>query len=155
MALRSKDLRADEKLRIAAAEKQAYHAKHGVNRKEGPVETTICRRHRPGTMNKGEGLYADYLDTWKLSGLIVAWWFEGITLRLAEHDRYTPDFMVVDSAGQLWLYDVKGRKGETYYATEDSKVKIRSAAGMFPWFRFTIVWPAPGGGAWRSKDIRP
>ena len=106
-------------------------------------------------MNKGESLYADYLDTRKLAGEIVAWWFEGMTFRLAEHDRYTPDFTVIDVAGQVRLYDVKGRKGETYYAREDSAVKIRSAAGMFPYFRFVIVWPAPGGGAWRSKEIRP
>lgn len=56
-----------------------------------------------------------------------------ITLKLAHDCRYTPDFWAFDQAG-LRAIDVKGP-----HVWEDSLIKLRVAARMFPWIRFVIA----------------
>ena len=111
-----------------------------------------CRKHTPHVMNKGERLYAGHLDVLIRAEEIQAYWFEGITLRLSDGNRYTADFVVIDAAGEVWLHDVKGRKGDSFWAEEDAMAKIKSAAGIFPWFGFLIVWPNKSGG-WNKREL--
>lgn len=56
-----------------------------------------------------------------------------ITLKLAHDCRYTPDFWAFDLTG-LRAIDVKGP-----HTWEDSLIKLRVAARMFPWSRFVIA----------------
>jgi hypothetical protein len=89
-------------------------------------------RKAPGEMNKLEAKYAQHLDEQKHFGKIIDFWYERVTLKLADAVRYTPDFMVLTSDLELELHEVKG------YMQEDARVKLRTAADKFP-FRFKLI----------------
>ncbi len=93
-----------------------------------------------GQMNKTEAAYADHLKMLERTGVIAWFAYEAIKFRLANNTFYTPDFLVMLSDGQLEVHEVKGRKGEGYYAEDDAKVKIKVAAALYPML-FRVVWP--------------
>lgn len=116
-----------------------------------PVEETKTQPraavpHEHGKMNKTEKRYAMLLEGLKRANEILDYRFEGMTLRLGPDCRYTPDFMVVGYQMQLEFHEVKGG-----YAREDSLVKLRAAAGAFPWFRFKLCRYQKGN--WEIKEI--
>jgi hypothetical protein len=111
-------------------------------------------RPTPGAMNKGEQKYSKYLQIMKLAGEVDDFWFEGIKLRIGPSGArcmYTPDFLVQRTDGTLELVDVKGRKGDSYWAEDDAKVKMRAVADKYP-FRMVIVWPKKDG-SWGREEI--
>lgn len=110
----------------------------------------LLDRHR---MNRGERQYAAHLDAQKAAGTVAAWWFEGITLRLADATHYRADFLVHLSDGTLEIHEVKGRKGKRFFATEDAWLKLKIVARAFP-FPVRVVWPASSGG-WDSEAVPP
>lgn len=76
------------------------------------------------------------------------------TLKLAHDCRYTPDFFTVDSANYsnadygMVFWEVKGK-----HIWEDSLIKIRTAARIFPFYRFVLAqWK---DNQWTEKVIRP
>ena len=82
----------------------------------------------------------------------IAWFaFEGITFKLADDTRYTPDFAVMNADGTMEMHEVKGSLD---YIQDDAKVKIKVANDMFP-FRFFLVAPITKkrGGGWQTKEI--
>lgn len=93
-----------------------------------------------------ETAYAQRLEALRAQGDVLAYFFERMTLKLADDCRYTPDFFVVTPAG-LELHEVKGPN-----AWEDSVVKLKVAASLFPWFRFSLHKRVKG--EWISKEIR-
>lgn len=102
-------------------------------------------RLKPGEMNKTEQAYREYLEGEKHAGRVLAYWFEGVTLKLGPDCRFTADFLVLFADRELELVDVKGARA---VATDDSRVKARVAAGNFP-FRVRAAYPrkkADGGG---------
>lgn len=117
-------------------------------------------RLKPGEMNKTETAFAKHLEERRIVGEILWWKFEAIKLRLADGCFLTMDFAVVDAARQLVLYDVKGKmrktrangtKYDAAFAQDDSKVKIKLAADMYP-FVMRMVYPATGGG-WNEDEF--
>ena len=107
-------------------------------------------RHTPGQMNKLEAKYAAWLEMGKMGGNIEWYAFEAITLKLAFDTRYTPDFLVMLPNGELQCHEVKGAKGKSFWSREDSKIKIKVAATLFP-FRFFIAWPSMD--SWDLKEV--
>lgn len=99
--------------------------------------------------NKTEERYAGHLELLKRAGEIVDYRFQPIKLRLAGNTFYEIDFMVITDVVEM--VDVKGRKGDRYWAEEDSKIKIKVASQQYPWFRFVITWPLKGGGWGREE----
>lgn len=89
-------------------------------------------RRVPGAMNKTEARYAEILEARKRLGEIAGYWFEGITLRLADDVRYTPDFLVQVANGELEVHEVKG------FLRDDARIKFQVAARAFP-FRVVLV----------------
>jgi hypothetical protein len=83
-------------------------------------------------MNKLETSYRDYLDGLKLSGEILDYIYEGITFRLAARTTYTPDFIVIRPEC-IEIHEVKG------FWRDDGRVKWKTAAAKYPWFRFVGV----------------
>lgn len=83
-------------------------------------------------MNKLESDYSQLLDHRKRTGEILDWRFEAITLKLGFDTRYTPDFMVINCKCEIEFHETKG------FMRDDANVKIKIAAGMFP-FRFILV----------------
>lgn len=108
-------------------------------------------RHEAGRMNKTEALYEQQLAFRKHAGEITWYAFEAIKLRLAKATFLTIDFAVKLPDGALQLHEVKGRKGDRYWAEEDAKIKLKVAAEMFP-FQFFVVWPRQGGG-WNQEAV--
>lgn len=104
---------------------------------------------RPGQMNKTERRRADELEAMRTRGEIVGWWFESITLKLADNTRYTPDFMVTYPCGRTVIEEVKG------FWTDDARVKIKIAARMFPWEFVALKRRAKkDGGGWERESFK-
>lgn len=105
-------------------------------------------RLKTGEMNKTEAAYSVHLESRKAAGDIVWFKFEGITFKLADDTRYTPDFSVMLASGQLQAHEVKG------HWMDDSKVKIKVAAAMFPIEFIAVKAKAKkDGGGWAVEEF--
>lgn len=72
---------------------------------------------------------------------------QNITLKLGFDCRFTPDFCFLKN-GVLTFVDTKGG-----HVWEDSIIKIKTAARMFPWA--TFMQAQFKGGVWKEKKFRP
>lgn len=108
-------------------------------------------RHEPGTMNKTEAAYAQYLEVRKRAGEIQSYDFEAMKLRLAKATFYTPDFMVITASGFVEFHEVKG------FWEEDARVKIKTAAEKYPAYVFIAVSKKStrDGGGWKVEEFEP
>lgn len=102
----------------------------------------------PG-MNKTEAEYAGMLEERQRRGEVVWWKYEGITLRLADNTRYTPDFVLMLASGQIEVHETKGG-----FIREDGWLKLKVAAGLYP-FHFFLCQKAnkKDGGAWAIRRV--
>jgi hypothetical protein len=125
-------------MKLTRAQAEAHQAKHGFAPKSPIASATIApvaRLAKP-RMNGAESQYALLLEAMRRRGDIVSWSFEGITLRLADGCRYTPDFFVVINMNitkyyqvpRLRFIEVKGR-----HIWDDAKVKFKVAREQNPW----------------------
>lgn len=100
----------------------------------------------PKGMNRTEQAYGDHLQRQLRAGTITWWGFEAMTFKLATDTRYTPDFIVMMADASIRCIDTKGTRANkatgtsTYFAEEDSKIKIKVAAKMFPFFRWSYAF---------------
>lgn len=117
-------------------------------------------RPDPNEMNKTEAAYAEFLRG-RLDRHEIHWFrWAPFSVKLAKDLHYRPDFSYADLDGTLVIVDTKGAKkvrgvnGEPDrhepFIEEDSWVKIKAAAEMFP-FRFIVTWPIPGG--WGVREV--
>jgi hypothetical protein len=83
-------------------------------------------------MNGTERAYALLLKARQQAGEVLWFKFEGITLKLADDTRYTPDFLVMMADRTLECHETKG------FMREDAHVKIKVAAATFP-FKFRLI----------------
>ncbi|EKS9798250.1 DUF1064 domain-containing protein [Burkholderia cepacia] len=86
-----------------------------------------------GRMNKTEAAYAELLAARVHLGEILEFKFESLKLRLADRTWYTPDFALVLADGTREIHEVKG------HWTDDARVKIKVAAELYPYYRFSAV----------------
>lgn len=102
-----------------------------------------------GVMNRTEVAYAAYLEQLKYEGKVLWFKFEGIKLRLADKTFYTVDFFVMPASRELEAHEVKG------FWTDDARVKIKVAAGMYPVFKFIAIKKESkaGGGGWAVEEF--
>ena len=100
-------------------------------------------------MNKTEAAWADQLELLKCASEIADWKFESIKFRLGDGAQptkrppfYKPDFLVV-----YWdhfeLHEVKG------FFREAAKVRIKTAAELYPWFVWKVI--RLKNGAWETE----
>jgi hypothetical protein len=100
-------------------------------------------------LNKNERAYLAWLRTQNDMWIGI----QNITLKMGHDVRYTSDFWAMDSSG-LRAIDCKGvKKDGSLLCWEDSKIKMRVAARMFPMFRFLIAYKE--GGIWHHIEIKP
>lgn len=103
-------------------------------------------------MNPGERAYAAHLEGLLAAREISGWWYELMTFKLADRCSLQPDFTVMLPDGSIEMHEVKGGKTVkqahgpvwTYWAEEDARVKLRTAARLIP-FPLIVIWPAKGG----------
>jgi len=74
---------------------------------------------------------------------------QSVTLKLADKCRYTCDFICIDELGNWLGYEVKGA-----HMWEDSWVKVKVVARMYPMIKFRMVRRGADGG-WDYKDVPP
>lgn len=103
-------------------------------------------RLKAGEMNATEQAYHQHLAQRLHAGEIVWFKFEGMTFKLADDTRYTPDFAVMLADGQIEIHEVKG------FWTDDARVKIKVAAALFP-FEFIAIKKKTkkDGGGWEKE----
>jgi hypothetical protein len=108
-------------------------------------------RLKTGAMNKTEAAYALHLESLKQAGEVVFYKFEGLTFRLADNTRFTPDFVVMLPDGMIELHEVKGARA---IFRDDAKVKIKVASALYP-FLFKAVFPIAKkhGGGWEIEEF--
>ena len=99
---------------------------------------------RPDRMNKTERAWATMLEARIRAGELREAHFEGVTLKLADDTRYTPDFFVVRADGACELHEVKG------FWRDDAKVKTKVAARQYP---FPIYAVSRTKGAWSVELV--
>ncbi len=97
-------------------------------------------------MNQTEAKYAQLLDLRQKAGEILWWEFEGITLKLADDTRYTPDFDVMLPDGSIECHETKG------FWRDDALVKIKVAAKQFP-FKFRSFQLNRKTKAWEEREF--
>ena len=89
-------------------------------------------------MNKTEMAWSNELEIGKRAGEIVHWGFETVKLRLAPSAWYTPDFFVVLPSGGIEIHETKG------FMREAARVRLLTAASLYPWFVFKLVKKGKG-----------
>ena len=153
-----------EPVRWTREELVAYYARLGNARAAaippGPTIENIGlpKRTQPtrGKMNKVESAYALFLDHLKQAGGVKNYRFESVTLLLAPGCRYTPDFFVECKDGSLECHEVKTRwrnaKQRGPNMTDDARVKLLTAARLYPEFNFVLAW-LDGNGGWHMENI--
>lgn len=122
-----------------------------------------------GDMSQAEIRYLEGVILPAIASGALAWYgYETQTLRLGEKTTYTPDFSTVDAEGFIRMIEVKGRKSkrtidkatglevikDSAYWPEDSRVKIKVAARMFP-YEFVAVSERhkENGGGWQEEKL--
>ncbi len=114
--------------------------------REGYAMPRALRVPKPrNAPNKLEEAFKSILDGKQENGEIRMYGFERITLKLAHDCRYTPDFDSVGHNGtEFW--EVKGPQ-----QWEDSWIKLKVAAAMFPFYRFHLC--KREAGEWVIRDV--
>ena len=103
--------------------------------------------HTFGEMNGLEKRYGAHLDIRKAVGEIISWKFEPIKLKLAQSTFYNIDFLLWMSNGSIELHEAKG------HWEDDSRVKIKVAAQLFPEFKFVAVQWDKARGDWKFEEF--
>lgn len=117
--------------------------------KTGVQSMQALGRLPPGTMNKTETRFAEYLAMRSLAGEVLWWKFEGIRLVLAPKTSITIDFAVMVKSGELHMIDVKGSLA---ILSDDAHAKTKIAAATFP---FAFFYAVPRGRTGHEWDVTP
>ena len=104
-------------------------------------------------MNRAEARYAAVLDARQAAGVVAAWWYEGMSWRMASETHYRPDFVVLLPDGTVELHEVKAAaRDDDFGATPEAWVKLKVVAEQAP-FPIVVVWQK--GGQWMERRLGP
>ncbi len=111
----------------------------------------VALLRKPASLNKTEARYWDRLLLRRASGVVREFGAHRITFLLGPDCRYTPDFDVIRHDGTIELHEIKGpfiRSGD------DGLPKLRTAAALFPWFRWWLVQEGKDK-QWTEREVVP
>lgn len=97
-----------------------------MNRKK--IKPKALNAPSPKKMNRTELAYARMLECRKQAGEIVRYEFEGLSLKLADGAKYTPDFYVLFK-DHVELHEIKGG-----LVREAALVRFKVAVERYPEF---------------------
>lgn len=110
-------------------------------------------RRKRGEMNRNEQRWADELTA---DVDVYQWWYEPFSLRLSHPETgqpatLTPDFLVLLLDGTTYVDDVKSGGMDD----KASIVRMKTAAELFPLWRFRLVKPRrkKDGGGWDISEV--
>jgi hypothetical protein len=119
--------------------------------------------HIKGVPNRTEAAYDAYLKVREKAGLIAAYWYEPMTLKLAHDTRLTVDFLVLENDMTLTCVDTKGclvtkskktgARREKARVEEDARIKLAFAAKLYP-FRFVTAFQSRETGQWVETEVK-
>ena len=111
-------------------------------REQAKVAFTLAPSKDEDKLNKTEKRYLARLR----SDTDVEWiGIQSVTLKLGDDCRFTPDFCYIKKA-RMTFVDTKGG-----FVREDSTIKIKTAARMFPWASFVVAQLIKS--QWTEKQI--
>jgi hypothetical protein len=114
--------------RIQKPESRIQHPE--FRRQETPESgTSGARRRGP---NKTEGRYCREMLEWRED--VVAVHYEGLTFRMTNGHRYTPDWVVVTKAGGIECHEIKG--GYAMHSQQRARLAFDQVRVEYPW----VVW---------------
>lgn len=104
-------------------------------------------------MTRLEERYAQYLRDRLITGEIRWYLYEAWKFRLADNCWYTPDFVVVGNDLQIEAHECKAfwKKPNRAGWTDDSRVKVKTAADIFP-IKFVAAVLMPDG-HWEFEEF--
>jgi hypothetical protein len=115
---------------------------------EPASDAVAVRRRRPGRQpNKTETAYRGEVLARRQG--VAAVHYEGITFRMANGHRYTPDWIVVTAAGRVECHEVKG--GYALHSQQRARLAFDQARVEFPCFVW--VWAVRNGRAWVVSGV--
>jgi len=140
--------------------KLAHYNKKGIENKTIEWQSIINRGdfvvEKPAAYQSNiEQAYAGHLMMLAHAKQILWCSHEPINLRLAPRTYYLPDFMYLNSDGQLWIDEVKAfrkNKNKAHWE-DDALVKIKVAAELHPYLRFRGVTKKMG--TWEYRYFEP
>lgn len=97
------------------------------------------------TLNQTEADYLVWLRKMRPQWIGV----KCITLNLGDKCKFTPDFWALDAEG-LRAIDTKGK-----HVWEDSIIKMKMAARLFPFIRFVKAQRIKRGQPWKHHEYKP
>jgi hypothetical protein len=107
---------------------------------------TIAASTDEGKLNKTERARLEYL---RRLPHVKSLHIQAVTVKIGNDCRFTPDFFYFDANRErLIAEDTKGG-----HVWEDSRIKAKAAARMFPEFTFIVAYKENGG--WREEEIKP
>lgn len=121
----------------------------GVSPPDHPVKSSSqpkrLRQSSKPLLNKLECEFQSHLT--RYAGLVHIR-AQAKTYKLANGVRFTPDFTAKSEYGNEVAYEVKGP-----HAFEDSMVKLKCAAALWPDVTWILVWKV--NGCWHEQQILP
>jgi len=131
-----------------------YHAQIAAALGEKPAGAKPMIRQDRAGLNKTEAAFLEYLKERFPHVDVLS---QGITLKLGNGTRYTPDFFVSTDATnehalpvcQCQAWEVKG------FMRDDANVKLKVAAAKFSWITFYLVRRQGKTGGWNIQRILP
>lgn len=135
---------------VAAALSRSPAAVPALPELPAPVAKARLRQRTKPLLNRLETAFLARLEHHYQHGAKIL--SQSITLKIGNGVRYTPDFVVVtqrkDFGIGIEVWEVKGK-----HAWEDSLIKLKVAAALFPWITFNLA--SGHAGTWRLQQILP
>lgn len=100
-----------------------------------------------GELNNTEKAFAAYLQERQAAGAIMWWKAHPFNVTLAKNTHYRPDFLVMNSAMELIIYEVKGS-----FTSEKGQMKIKLCVEALPVFKVIKASKIKGGG-WKFEEF--
>lgn len=141
-------------MRMSEAEYEALIARQGYAKctvlKDVPVRTSGSTAALPppakrGTPNKTEAEYGRMLAA-EFPGCRIT--FEGITLRMSNGHRYTPDWVVQTHGGWMLLVEVKARGKNGYRHPSYQRARLAFDQCREEYDCFNYRWAEKSSGRW-------
>lgn len=134
----------DGVLRMQKPEVRSQETEAGVQCSVVRQQGAEARDQRRGP-NKTEAAYRR--DVLGRRTDVAALHYEGITLRMANGHRYTPDWVVVTTAGRIECHEVKG--GDALQSQQRARLAFDQVRVEFPWLGW--VWAVKTREGWKVE----
>lgn len=141
---RYEDLPPEWKAQVDALTARQQAKPAGAPYAQGELPGIVRRNGRGREPNKTEARYrAEVLGR---RGDLAAVHYEGLTLRMANGHRYTPDWIVVTTGGRIECHEVKG--GRALGSHQRARLAFDQARVEFPWAMW--VWAVRTKAGWET-----